>query len=366
MKPILLSLLFVFAFTCRNDTCAQERLIGSGLANNGPIFEVNQSTGEESEIGRLGAGIRDLASDSRTGFESLWGINRDSLFRLNQNNLNIISEVDLVSAESFQTLAISPIDGRFFATSTDTSDQLFEIQPQTGVVTLIGDLDTSYDGLAFDNSGQLFGLTGDSLTTIDLVTADETTVASSLQVSSLEGDIAFRKSDNALFVAANRSEGYSLSRIDIINGTTELVGTSIIRPSGLAFVAVLEPIDGDFDADGDVDGDDVDFYIGNLNQSATGDLAQLDLNGDGNVTIADHDLHVTTLVVTTNGVTGALLGDVNLDGEVDVLSDGFTLVGSLGQSVTSHSQGDLNADGVVTVLRDAFILVGELGQSNAP
>ena len=87
----------------------------------------------------------------------------------------------------------------------------------------------------------------------------------------------------------------------------------------------------------------------------------MDLDGDGDVTIADHNLHVTTLVVTSNDLTGALPGDVNLDGTVDVLTDAFALVGSLSQSVTSRSQGDLDADGVVTVLGDAFILVGDLG-----
>jgi hypothetical protein len=123
-------------------------------------------------------------------------------------------------------------------------------------------------------------------------------------------------------------------------------------------------IAGDFDADDDVDGDDVDFYIGNLNQSATGNLAQLDLDGDGQVTIADHNFHVTTLVVTSNGITGALLGDVNLDGLVNVLSDAFTLIANLGQSINSRSRGDLNADGFVDILGDAFILVSQLGQSN--
>lgn len=54
----------------------------------------------------------------------------------------------------------------------------------------------------------------------------------------------------------------------------------------------------------DVDDVDVDFYIGNLAQQAADDLAQLDLDGDGDVTIVDHNLHVTTLVVTSNGVTG--------------------------------------------------------------
>ena len=124
------------------------------------------------------------------------------------------------------------------------------------------------------------------------------------------------------------------------------------------------PATGDFNGDGDIDGDDVDFYIGNLDQFATGELEKLDLTQDGALTIIDHNLHVTILVTTSNGVTGALLGDVDLDGTVDVLSDAFALVGNLGQSATSRSQGDLNADGVVDVLNDAFILIGQLGQSN--
>ena len=121
---------------------------------------------------------------------------------------------------------------------------------------------------------------------------------------------------------------------------------------------------GDFDRDGDVDGDDVDFYIGNLLQEATGVYWHLDLSGDGQVTIDDHDFHVTDLVTTSNGITGAPLGDVNLDGTVDVLGDAFDLIGFLGASATSRSQGDLNANGIVEVLGDAFLLIGQLGQSN--
>jgi len=75
-------------------------------------------------------------------------------------------------------------------------------------------------------------------------------------------------------------------------------------------------------------------------------------------------LHVTTLVETSNGGIGALLADVNLDGEVTVLSDAFSLVSNLGQNVMSRSLGDLTADGVVNVLGDAIILIGQLGQSN--
>ena len=45
------------------------------------------------------------------------------------------------------------------------------------------------------------------------------------------------------------------------------------------------------------------------------------LDADDAATILDHNFHVTTFVVTSNGVTGALLGDVNLDRRVDVLTE---------------------------------------------
>lgn len=63
----------------------------------------------------------------------------------------------------------------------------------------------------------------------------------------------------------------------------------------------------------------------------------------------------------------AIPGDANLDGQVNVLGDAFTLVGNLGTSGgATWAQGDFNADGNVNVLGDAFALVGKLGQSVIP
>ncbi len=62
----------------------------------------------------------------------------------------------------------------------------------------------------------------------------------------------------------------------------------------------------------------------------------------------------------------ALPGDANLDGNVNVLGDGFALVGNLGTSNPTWSDGDFNADGTVDVLGDGFILVGSLGESALP
>jgi len=177
------------------------------------------------------------------------------------------------------------------------------------------------------------------------------------------------------------SDGFGLGQNEAIPATNVGVGTtrgfgSVTasrdldprRFYGISSVvtAVAEPsITGDFDRDGDVDADDIDFYNGNLGQPASFN-PELDLNNDEMITLADHDQHVATLVQTSNGETGAVIGDANLDGTVNVLGDALALVTSLGNTgPLGYADGDLNADGVVNVLGDAIRLVGNLGLSNA-
>ena len=126
---------------------------------------------------------------------------------------------------------------------------------------------------------------------------------------------------------------------------------------GTSAVAVL----GDFDADGDVDVDDINFYTNNLGKPASFN-PEMDLNNDGVITLADHDLHVHTLV-QANGLSGTVVGDVNFDGIVDVVVDAFVLVSNLGSSGVGYAQGDLNADGLVDVVGDAFRMISNLGLS---
>ena len=134
---------------------------------------------------------------------------------------------------------------------------------------------------------------------------------------------------------------------------------SITVPSGDSLL-------GDFDNDDDVDLVDLDQYNQNIGADAIGALADLDLDGDGTVGANDFEFHYTNLVQTSNGQTGTLAGDANLDGTVDVLGDAFALIGNLNQPATSWSQGDFNGDGMVTVLEDAFALIGNLGGTNNP
>ena len=80
---------------------------------------------------------------------------------------------------------------------------------------------------------------------------------------------------------------------------------------------------------------------------------------------SDEGLAVTYTSATVI-VTRALLGDANLDQQVDVLSDAFTLVANLGTtSGATWADGDFNGDSEVNVLGDAFILVSNLGRERS-
>jgi hypothetical protein len=120
---------------------------------------------------------------------------------------------------------------------------------------------------------------------------------------------------------------------------------------------------GDYNADGTIDLDDVDFFRGNLGLPAGTD-PRLDLNNDGTIDLADHDLHITNFVTRPDGSTGSIVGDVILDGKVDVLNDAAQLFENLGRpGVFGYSDGDLNADGTVDVLNDGARLIDNIGQS---
>ena len=91
--------------------------------------------------------------------------------------------------------------------------------------------------------------------------------------------------------------------------------------------------------------------------SATLDAAAITTAGSA-VTLATDFLHQEYV---------AIPGDANLDGEVDVLNDAFSLVGNLGTTTgATWAQGDFDGDGDVDVLGDGFILVGNLGENVIP
>ncbi len=137
--------------------------------------------------------------------------------------------------------------------------------------------------------------------------------------------------------------------------------------------AVGQP--GDFDYDGDVDIDDINQFSGNIGASPVGNLASLDLDSDGDIDGHDMTMHYSQLIETSNGTTGTYAGDLDLDGDVDVVDigggDGATLIQNLGTtSGANWSNGDLDGDGDVDVIGiapffgDASIYISNLGNSN--
>ena len=83
------------------------------------------------------------------------------------------------------------------------------------------------------------------------------------------------------------------------------------------------------------------------------------------MTLADHQFHIENFVQTSNGQVGTIVGDLNLNGSVDVLGDAFCLVAGLGLEIgAGYADGDLTADGAVDILEDAFVLIANLGLSN--
>lgn len=224
-----------------------------------------------------------------------------------------------------------------------------------------GDYGVYYLSRGFDGSSDSFYVPDDFGTDPD-------------STENISGNGAFRWETGSEFEVSEAQVGLPLElRLGRREGGAEIDAIIFHENSSLStaqldlFLADTPSVPGDWDDDGDVDADDINYYSGVLGQNAVGDLAELDLDSDGTVTLADHDLHVTTMAQTSNGETGALIGDINLDGTVNVLGDAFILIGNLNSTGAElWGQGDLNADQKVDVLGDAFRLIGSLGQSTTP
>ena len=102
-------------------------------------------------------------------------------------------------------------------------------------------------------------------------------------------------------------------------------------------------IDGDFDDDGDYDCDDVNALVADI--AAGNNSAGFDLTGDGSVNLDDRDAWLAE-AGANNLVSGRpyLLGDANLDGDVDG-SDFGAWNGNKFTSTAAWCAGDFDANG---------------------
>ncbi len=177
-----------------------------------------------------------------------------------------------------------------------------------------------------------------------------------------DGAVINNEFQNLSFAIPGSGSSLELVLTARFDGGSESLGVDNLVISGGGSLDLT----GDFDNDGDVDIDDIDAYGGNIDTAVTPATSDLDLNGDNQITLDDLTIHVETYVMTSNGQVGTKLGDANLDGAVDVLTDAATVVNNLSTSVGSYELGDFDKSGDVAVLTDAAIVVNNLGFSNEP
>ena len=191
--------------------------------------------------------------------------------------------------------------------------------------------------------------------------------------------------------AVERQTSEPLSDPPVVAAFVRDEGGVLERPDLLSSLAVTFNVDVDIEAgdlvirDAPAGGAEIDisgsgFSYDAPTRTATWDLSGLSLEpafygftvsdnvrSTASNEILDGDADGIPGGVFTETVYVALPGDANLDGEVDVLNDGFALIANLGTTGgASWAQGDFNDDENVDVLGDAFILVAHLGQSVLP
>ncbi|MEQ9460536.1 MAG: dockerin type I domain-containing protein [Phycisphaeraceae bacterium] len=123
----------------------------------------------------------------------------------------------------------------------------------------------------------------------------------------------------------------------------------------------LPLVPGDFNRDGLVNADDIDQLTSQLGLLVADSALMYDLNTDGAVTAADYETLVTTLVDTSLGsATGALFGDTDLSGTVDLID--LSILATNFDSTGGWAQGDVNTDGLIDLI-DLSFLASNFGQS---
>ena len=316
----------------------------AGTRGRGNSFLFATGDGLTHDIGSLSVSLNTPLDDD--GFRPDGQLEL-TVFQWDSDDANNIGEWDLGTGAEFTTGHTELFRQSFPILSTDswTNGDLLQITFAPGQLQLT-------DGTAY---GFFFRYTLDSL----LDAAGEP----------LDEDVAIAFDARVDIVSDGVTAGALLSTNPA--GSFEMADNaqSTNRAMNFFFTAGEPGADvlGDFDGNNMVDCADLDGYIGNIGTSVagvTGGLANLDFDLDDTITEEDAEMVIGTLVVTSNGFTGTLLGDLDCNGTVDVLNDAFALVNNLGSIVTSYADGDVNFSGNVDVLNDAFILVGNLGMSN--
>ncbi len=119
---------------------------------------------------------------------------------------------------------ISPFDIAFNPSGQlygiDNGSTLFSINPSTAASTLVGNLGAFINGLDFHSNGTLYGSGGDALYTINTSTGAATLIGPNGGGFASAGDIAFA-SDDSLYMTTT---GHQLLQLNPLTGAGTLIG----------------------------------------------------------------------------------------------------------------------------------------------
>ncbi len=333
------------------------------------IYDVNPAgSGNPGNQSVIGDDIYFTAEDDVHGRE---------LRRADANGQFTTLDVNGTAADSFDIEFVQAVGDQLFFVSSENGTELHRVD---------GDSITTFDtveGAGSFSQPQLLTAVGDDL----YFSADDGVVGE--QLWRLSGDTdtidkiplnlelpsrpQLAAHDTDLYFAASRLDvGEELFRLDTLTGTLDLLdlnpGTSGSEPNNLVVAGdwlflgtstqheenrlTSVPLDFqrfrcDLTGEGACDGDDIDDLMAGL-ASGTSDEA-FDLNGDGELDLADRDVWLSEAGRKNLGPGRSYLpGDANLDGEVDV-SD-FNLWNSNRLTVESRwTRGNFTTDTVVDV-----------------
>ena len=221
------------------------------------LYQIDLETGVATLVGEDGLGGNlipgALASDLVNGRVWTYYNNQDSIHRVNVSNGTIGEALALdfgeLSVDSFRNVGLAYDPGRDLIYLSDlsagstTPGSLYSIDPDSGVVSLIGEIPINVSSLAFDTANDvLYGVTGytDLLYTIDPETALSVQVGS-LGFNANTSGLAFDSETETLYLTEANSD--SLYTVNTSTGEATLVGAlggDNINILGLTFVASEE------------------------------------------------------------------------------------------------------------------------------
>jgi hypothetical protein len=238
-----------WAFTPR--IAAASVLYGIEFSTGTGFFNVNQSTGALNLIGSTGNdNTGDLTSNQSA---IVWApdlVNAD-LLTIDPATGAVSGTTPLVSGAGagvpIVSLAWDPVTQSLYGNTAvgfgnTTADDLYLIDPATGLSTLVGTIGfNAVYALGFDQSGTLYGISNSSqeLITINTATGAGSLIAPVNLTSAF--DLAFRPEDNTMFVSDSGTS--SLYTMNPGTGAETLVGSfgAPINNVGLAFVTAAVP-----------------------------------------------------------------------------------------------------------------------------